>query len=404
VRKRISEPRKGWVAACLALLSPMVWGEAAGPVTFTRDIAPILFENCVGCHRPGEVGPMSLLSYDEARPWAKSIREAVVVQRRMPPWHADAPRGVFKNDRRLEDAEIALIDRWITQGCPKGDEADLPEAPRFVEGWQLGEPDYVLEFPPFDVPAEGPDQLANLPFKVDLPEDRWVRAIEIRPSNRQVVHHVIAFVADRPNAGVQGWLAAWAAGAPPAVFPEQTGRLVKAGAVIVANMHYHPMGTAGRDQTRIGLYFADKPVEREVINLWVMNNQFVIPPGAGNHEVTATHTFEQDSVILSVAPHMHYRGKDMLMKAVFPDGRERVLVNVPNYDFNWQTFYEPVEPIQAPKGTRIEIVAHFDNSTGNPANPDPNKTVTFGLASTDEMMIGFVDYVPVAAPEASGGQ
>jgi hypothetical protein len=301
---------------------------------------------------------------------------------------------VGQGDRSLEDDELGTVLRWIEGGAPAGDLAAMPPPPAAKEGeWSLGEPDYVVELGAVDVAADGPDQFRNLIVKTEFDGDRWIKAIEIRPSSRKVVHHVILWQGGS-GADQQGWLSAWAGGADPDVFPEGTGRLLKKGASLIGDMHYHPYGEAASDNTRVGLYFAsDEEIKKELVNLWVMNAEFAIPPGDPNYEARASYTFAQDAHILSLAPHMHYRGKDFSYVATFPDGRSQELLRVSNYDFNWQTGYEFETPIAAPQGTRIDCVAHWDNSADNLDNPDPARTVRFGNESYDEMMIGFVDYV-----------
>ena len=360
-------------------------------VTFARDVAPIFHANCVTCHRPGDIAPMALGNYDEARPWAKSIARAVR-DGDMPPWHADPAYGHFANDRRLSDRDREVILRWVKQGAPLGDPADLPELEEVPEGYRLGEPDLEVVFEQVELAGGGPDVFKDLVQPYVLEEDRWVKAIEIYPGNRQVVHHVIIYVMEEGQGQPNGWMGGWAAGMAPMVFPEGTGRLLKKGSRIVADMHYHPTETPSTDQTRIGLHFVDGEPEKELVNLWVQNASFKIPAGADNHEVTSSFTFQQDSVVHALLPHMHYRGKDFTYTAVYPDGREEILLQVPDYDFNWQTVYELAEPLEMPKGSRIDCVAHFDNSTENPDNPDPTVDVSFGNESFDEMMIGFVDY------------
>lgn len=388
-------------AAILSLSAPLQAADDSSPnsgaVTFAKDVAPILYENCVACHRPGETAPMSFRNYDEVRPWIKSIEKAVVVDKIMPPWHADPAHGKFANDRSLSEEQIATIKKWIATGAQKGDMKDMPPLPDFPEGWRLGEPDLVITFDEISLPAGGPDVFHDLVGTYDIPEDKWVSAIEVKPGNRKVVHHVIAYTTGRGEGGggdgPQGWLGAWAAGMEPMVFPEGTGRMLKKGMRVIADMHYHPAETAEKDQTKIGIHFADKPLGKELINLWIANAGFNIPAGAQNHEVTSAYTFAQDSRILSFLPHMHYRGRDFTYTATYPDGRKEILLKVNNYDFNWQTVYYPEQPIRAPKGTRIDCVAHYDNSANNPNNPDPTKDVSWGNESFDEMMIGFVDFV-----------
>ncbi len=225
-----------------------------------------------------------------------------------------------------------------------------------------------------------------------LEEDRWVESVEVLPGDRSVVHHVIIYVLKPGQTSPDSWLGAWAAGMEPMTFPEGTGRLIRAGSTIIADMHYHPGDEAATDQTRIGLYFHDAEPEKELVNLWVQNAGFKIPAGAPNHEVRSAYTFLQDSVIHGFLPHMHYRGKDFSYALRYPDGREETVLKVSGYDFNWQTLYELEDPIEVPKGTKVLCVAHYDNSEANLANPDPTRDVTFGNESFDEMMIGFVDY------------
>ncbi len=373
--------------------------------TYTKDVAPILNANCVMCHRAGDIGPMSLMSFEEVRPWAKSIQKALD-EGVMPPWHADEGIGHFKNERKLTADERATIVRWIEQGTKQGDPSDLPPLPEFPEnGWRLGQPDLVVEFNKIDLPAGGPDQFHDLTGATGLTEDTWVKAVEVIPGNRKVVHHVILWQGN--EGGERGWIGAWAAGMDPMVFPENTGRLVKANVPIIGDMHYHPADTAESDATKIGLYFAEgNKVDKELINLWVQNASFEIPAGADDYGARASYTFTQDAYITSLLPHLHYRGKDFTYTARFPDGRREKILSVSDYDFNWQTGYEFAEPLYVPKGTRIDCVAHWDNSANNPDNPDPTKNVRFGSESFNEMMIGFVDYYvkdgqrPISAQEA----
>jgi mono/diheme cytochrome c family protein len=360
-------------------------------VTYVEHVAPILNNNCVSCHQPGKIAPMSLLSYDEVRPWAKTIRKAID-DGVMPPWHADPGHGSFKNDRSLDPEEIALIDKWVKTGAKRG-EGTAPEPPLAVAGWRLGEPDLIVTFDPVSLPAGGRDVFKDLVKKIDNDGDTWLRAVEVKPGNRKVVHHVILMASADGQQPQSGWLGAWAAGMDPMVFPEGTARLVADGASLIADMHYHPDAEAATDQTQIGLYFYDGEPEKELQNIWIQNAGFKIPAGAENHEVRASMTFEQDSTVLGLLPHMHYRGKDFTYTAHYPNGTSEVLLKVSDYDFNWQTLYELQEPKKMPAGSRIECVAHYDNSTNNPDNPDPTRDVTFGNESYDEMMIGFVDAV-----------
>lgn len=373
----------------------------AAPVSYAKDVAPILHARCITCHRPGEVAPMSLRTFDEVRPWARAIKQKVMA-REMPPWFADAAPGVFSNDSRLTPQQIDTITRWVDGGAARGNPADEPKLPALTEGWQLGEPDYIITLPLVNIPAEGRDYFPTPNLTLDLPEDRWIRAVEIRPSNREVTHHSVIFTAP---AGVGGGLGAagatgffdvlgvWAVGTPPTVYPDGMGRRLRKGQQLRTNLHYHPNGKPATDQTRVGLYWGKGELKKEVASALPGDLTFRIPPGAKNHEMRAVYVVDQDSVVVSYFPHMHLRGKDMAITATFPDGRRQTLIDVPNYDFNWQLFYYPKERVELPRGTRVDIVAHYDNSADNPNNPDPGRAVTFGEQSTDEMMFGMFEFV-----------
>jgi len=378
------------------------------PVTFTKDVAPILYKSCVECHRAGEIAPMSLLTYDEARPWARSIKEKVVA-RQMPPWLADPAQSHFENDRRLTEREIATIAAWADAGAPKGEDRDLPAAPRFVEGWAIGKPDVIVTMEKeFHVPADGVVPYQYITVPTGFTEDKWIQALEIRPGNRAVVHHVIAFLgeagggrsrdpqAPSPEANIQrgraNMLGGTAPGDPPNVFPKGTAKLIKAGANLVLQMHYTPNGEATTDRTRIGFIFAREPVQKTIVTGNASNARFVIPPGDPSYEVRSSTTFGEDVHVSSLMPHMHVRGKDFIYTAVYPDGRQDVILRVPRYDFNWQLTYKLKQPLALPKGSRIDCVAHFDNSTGNRYNPDATKEVRWGDQTWEEMMIGWFTY------------
>lgn len=365
-------------------------------ITYSKDVAPIINQYCVSCHRPEQVGPMSLMSHKEIRPWAKSIRRKVS-EKTMPPWHATKYKIGFSNDRSLSQEQIDTIITWIDSGMKKGDPADLPPMPEFSDGkWQLGEPDMIVTLPEITIPGDSPDVFEDLLVKLNLKEDRWLTAIEVLPGNTNVVHHVIVYQTRGFTVDpMGGWLGAWAAGMQPMAFPEGTGRLLRKGHGIIGDMHYHPTEFKEVDQTKFGLYFADSPddIKKELVNVWIMNAGFRIPAGAKNHEVRSQKLFRQSGSILSFSPHMHYRGKDFNYTAKYPDGTEELLLQVENYDFGWQTIYKLKEPIHIPAGTIVECVAHFDNSTDNKDNPDPTIDITFGTDSYDEMMIGFLDFI-----------
>lgn len=380
-------------------------------VTFHRDVAPVLRKNCQGCHRPGEAAPMALLTYKDARPLAKAMKEAVLTKR-MPPWFADPHAGKFANDPSMTKDEIDTLVRWADTGAKEGDAKDAPKAAQFVQGWNIGTPDLVVELPkPFAVKETGTIDYTYFVLPLGLKEDTWVSAAEVRPGNRAVVHHVIAFVRPPgskwlkdaplgepylPKSGEGGasfgqWVSAYAPGMPPdAMLPGQ-GRLLQAGSDVVLQMHYTASGKAAADQTRIGFVFAKEPVRERVVTMASSNGKFVIPPGAPDFEVQSTFTLREDAKLVSLLPHMHLRGKAFEMRAAYPSGETEVLLNVPRYDFNWQLIYRPTEQKLLPKGTKIECTARFDNSANNKNNPDPSAAVRFGEQSWEEMMIGFFD-------------
>jgi hypothetical protein len=385
--------------------SPRAAVTAAPDVTFTRDVAPILHAKCVTCHRAGEVAPMALLTYQDARPWARAIKDKVL-SRQMPPWFADPAVGSFANDPSLTAGEIATIAKWVEGGAPQGDLKDMPKAPQFVDGWQLGEPDLIVELPEIQIPATGGDYFPTPNLTLPLTEDRWIRAVEIRPSAREVTHHSVIFSANVAAAmavpssainpsGVFDVLAVWAVGTAPTVYPDGTGRWVRKGQTLRTNLHYHPNGKAQIDRTRVGLYFGKGELKKEVAASLAGNINFAIPPQAPHYEMRAAYVADQDINIVSFFPHMHLRGTDMSMTATYPGGRRETLLNVPSYDFNWQLFYYPKTTVRLPQGTRVDLVAHYDNSSANKHNPDPTRSVGFGEASTAEMMFGMFEFTAV---------
>lgn len=371
-------------------------GAQAEGVTFARDVAPILQANCQSCHRPGEAVPMSLLTYEEVRPWAKSIRDAVE-SRVMPPWHADAPAGAFHNDRRLSQSDIDTILAWVDQGAPLGNPADLPAPLTFTQGWKIGEPDMVFDMPKeMTLEADLVDEYKYVVIPTNLTEDRWIQAAECRPGNVEVVHHIIAFVQEpgkRERNGLSGGLGGYAPGLQPSILPEGEAMFLPAGSSIVLQMHYNKeAGIVATDRSKVGVRFARTPVVKRLRVDAAGNRTFAIPPGDANHEVLATETLMQNVTLRTITPHMHLRGKDMKVWAQLPDGSVKDLVWVPKYDFKWQTAYQFAEPIALPAGTQIFAKAHFDNSTGNPFNPDPNAEVRWGLPTYAEMMFAFYSY------------
>jgi hypothetical protein len=366
----------------------------AAEVTYTKDVAPILNRRCVECHRAGEAAPMPLTSYKEVRPWAAGIREAVLAAK-MPPWLADPAHGSFRNDRRLSAAEKETIAQWVREGAREGLH-QAPPPPAFAAGWNIGKPDQVFDLnTDFAVPATGevPYQYFKVPS--GFTEDTWVEAAEIRPDKRDVVHHVIVFMIP-PNGeklgGGSDLLVGFAPGDPPLQLEPGTAKLVKAGTVFNIQMHYTPNGGAVSDRTYFGLRYSKTPPVKQAITGRAMNTRFVIPAGASNHEVSASFKAPRDMKIIDLMPHMHLRGKSFQYTVTFPDGRSQVLLRVPRYDFNWQLAYQLTDPVDLPKGARIDCVAHFDNSPNNKFNPDATREVRWGDQTWEEMMIGWFTY------------
>lgn len=393
------------LAAMLALsAAAQAESSTANRVTYAKDIAPILHSHCADCHRPNQIAPMSLLTYDETRPWAKSIAQQVS-QRAMPPWFASEDSLHFQNKNVLTDKEIALIARWAETGAPLGNRNDVPPAPTFNdEGWRIGTPDAIYTMDePYVVADRIDDIQPDLTIDPKNSEDRWLAAVEIKPGNPELVHHVLAYIQSPSGQGSRGFgngelVGLYAPGTPPIEFAEGYGKRFPAGAKIRLQMHYHKEagpGTAATDQSSVGFKFAAGPVEHPVTTAWIAQLALNIPPHADNVRSTSQFTFKDDGHILGFMPHMHYRGKDMHYAAHYPDGEVETLLDVPNYDFSWQLAYLLPEPKPVPKGTVVRVVAHHDNSAGNRYNPDPTQHVRWGSETTDEMMIGFMDYAYV---------
>ena len=388
------------LAAAVALALPAAALAADTPApTFAKDVAPIFYKSCVECHRPTMFAPMSLVTYDDARPWARSIKQRVVA-RAMPPWGADAPHGVFKNDPSLTDDEIDTIARWVDGGAPKGDEKDLPAMPQFAEGWTIGKPDAIFTMEEeFQIPAEGaiPYQYLRVPTR--LTEDKWIQALEIRPGAAAQVHHVIAFTqpAGSPISG-NGVLGPTNIGGttpnkPGIRYPDGVARMLRGNSDLILQIHYTTNGKATTDRTRVGIIYATQPPAKLATGGMVLQPRFVIPAYDGNAEVKGTTKLQRDTVVTTLTPHMHVRGKDMIYIAHYPDGTSETLLSVPKYDFNWQITYELAKPKVLPKGTDVEVIAHYDNSASNRFNPDPSKDVRWGDQTWEEMMIGFFSTV-----------
>ncbi len=376
--------------------------QAAGDsdVTYSKQIAKIYNDNCVTCHREGQIGPFSLTSYDEAAGWAEMCRE-VITQRRMPPWHADPSIGHFGNDARLSDEEIAMINTWCDNGAPEGDPKDLPPAPVFPEGWQIPEPDEVVYMADkaFDVPASGTIEYQRFVVDPGWTEDKWVRAIECVPGNPSVVHHIIVYLIppDVTPSGQAGrlrsnWLGAFAPGLRTKPLEPGYARYVQKGSKLLFELHYTANGTPQKDRSYAGFVFADpQKVQKEVAVQNAADFAFKIPPGDPNYKVESDFTFRRNALLLSMAPHMHLRGKDFKYELVYPDGKRETLLWIPGYDFGWQTSYELAEPKYVPRGSTLHCVAHFDNSEDNLANPDPTAEVGWGEQTWDEMMFGWFE-------------
>jgi hypothetical protein len=334
-----------------------------------------------------------------------------VIEDRMPPWHADPRHGEFLNDRRLPAADRQLLLTWIEQGCPRGDDKDLPPARVFPTGWAIGQPDLVLTMrEKFTVPAQAPTkgidyQYFTLPTK--FAEDVWIQAVEARPGNRAVVHHMLVYIGAKPDPSERessdlDVLASYVPGSKPAIFPPGLAKRIPKGAKLVLEMHYTANGTEQIDQSSIALVLAKEPPKQEFRSRFVANRKFAIPPHAANHEVKAETIFEKDALILTLSPHMHLRGKSFSFHAMYPDQRREILLSVPRYDFNWQHAYVLKTPLRVPAGTRIECIGHFDNSVSNPNNPDAAREVRWGEQSWEEMMLGVIGYVDLNEPVSKG--
>ena len=376
-------------------------------VTFFRDVLPVLQNHCQECHRPGQMAPMPLRTYEETRPWAKAIREQVR-ERKMPPWPADPCCGHFSNDRSLSASEIETLVNWADSGAAKGDSRDAPAEKTWPAGWNLASHDLELAMPrAFELPASGAVEYQYFPIPTGFKEDRWVQAVEVRPGNRSVVHHIVVYIREPGSTWTGGptkadILTVYAPGSTPDSWPDGMAKLVKAGSDLVFEIHYTPNGKPASDRTSIALVFAKKPPEKRVLTLQLNNDHFLIPAGERDFRVTAWGSVPNDALLLSVFPHMHLRGKSFLFVLNDAKNSFQTVLNVHNYDFFWQLSYRFQTPIPIAKGTRLECSATFDNSPNNPRNPDPTADVTYGQQSWEEMMIGFFDVavdVKIGKPE-----
>lgn len=416
----------------VGVTAPVTAQTPDGPVTFTEHVAPILYNSCTTCHRPGQVGPMSLLTYQDARPWARSIREKVS-DRTMSPWHADPQIGTWANDRSLTDDEIATLVAWADGGVPRGDLAAMPPVPAYaVNGWSIGEPDAVFTIPAFDVPAEeGTVDYTYFEVPTNLTEDKWVQAVQVRPDATAAVDHIIVsaraeYTEDEiaemrrvdpgmrldtdllPGDGIE-WnhgvaqLEGRSKGSPlggttvgndgVSIFEPGTARLLKAGTTLVFEMHYTPTGEPHVDQSQIGLVFTDEEPTQQVWDGAIIHGQFVIPPGAADYTVEADIRFTKDMKLLNLLPYFHLRGFRLDYEAVYSDGTRETILSVPHYDFNWQIDYIFDEPLVLPSGSSLHAVAHYDNSAANRSNPDPTVEVRWGEQTDEEMFFTALSYL-----------
>jgi hypothetical protein len=411
------------ICAVFCLISPVAIPPVAGAtnVTFYKDVLPIMEKNCQSCHRPGEIAPMSFLTFENTRPWAKAIK-ANVLKKKMPPWFADPRYGNFSNDRRLTPAQIDTLVSWVDAGAPAGDPKDQPAPVKWREGWNI-QPDEIFQMPdPYTVPATGTLQYVYLVIPTGFTKDTWVTAAEIRPGARSVVHHVIAvirppgsqwmkdakpfvpYIPPKPlsEAGEPDpddpqtvpvdmsyeFLVGYVPGMQPQRFDvDHSAKLIPAGSDIVLQLHYTTNGrTAAQDQTRVGITLAKEPPLKRFYSAVAAGSHWAIPPGDPNYEARASMTFGEPVELVFIQPHMHLRGKDMTVRLTYPTGESETLLSVPHYDFSWQIVYYLAHPLHLPKGAKVQVIAHWDNSANNPYNPDPAKTVKWGDQSWDEML------------------
>ncbi len=403
------------------------WAAPPDRPTFMKDVLPILQENCQTCHRPsglnmsGMVAPMSLMTYEEVRPWAKAIAKAID-SRQMPPWHASAEfDGVFRNERVLSEDEIDTVRAWIQQGAPRGNPSDAPAAMKFSEtGWNMGSPDLIVGFPePFLIGDDIADLYHNVTVqltKEQLNKDRWVKSIEFKPGS-EVVHHIIGYAhpkSDKTDLSgdegsvTSGMLGGNAPGTDVAAYSDGFGVLLPAEASLTFAMHYHKEagpGTAVLDNSQMAFKFQDTAVSHPIEISTIQHGGFEIPPFARDWKVGASRTFNEDTLLVAMMPHMHLRGKSAKYTAFYPDGTSEILLEVPAYDFNWQTSYEYPAPRILPAGTRIEMELVYDNSqeNGDRVGFDPSKPIHFGGPTTDEMDLAWITIAPKAPIAPSEG-
>lgn len=411
---------------CLSIFSVALASAATTQVTFYKDVLPVLQKNCQTCHRPGEAAPMSLLTYEQARPWAKSIKQAVATKK-MPPWFADEHYGKFSNDPSMSQSDIDVLTNWADGGAQAGIAKDAPKPITWVEGWRIGKPDVVLSMSQaFSVPASGTIDYQYIVIPTGFTEDKYIQMAEARPGDPAVIHHIIAFIREPGNPWLRNlkpgqafdareaereaaahppqggrrqegpqfggdFLAGYAPGTLPNILQPGEAKLVPAGSDIILQMHYTANGKAATDISKVGIVFATTVPTQRVLTLAATTANFAIPAGDPNYMVETKLKLQDDATLVNLLPHMHFRGKDFTYKVTYPTGESETLLAVPHYDFNWQLTYELSQPKLLPKGTVIECVAHYDNSANNKFNPDPTKEVHYGEQTWEEMMFGFFD-------------
>jgi hypothetical protein len=383
-----------------AVLFLIVSAGAYGAPTYHKDIEPILQRHCQNCHRPGEIGPMSLITFADVRSWAQAIRQAVLLKK-MPPWFVASSSRPLAGDPSLTKGEITAIDEWVRAGAPEGLASEAPPPRQWTQGWNISEPALIVEMPkPFPVPASGTVEYQFIVLPLDLREDRWVQMAEVRPSERGVVHHVVVYVrepgsvwlrTDSRRVTTSDILALYTPGSAASVYPAGMAKKIPAGSDLVLQIHYTPAGKAAPDRTRVGLVFAKQPPAKRVLTLQLNQTAFHIPPGEPNYRVSASGTLPNDALLLGFLPHMHLRGSAFEYEIVGEQGSIETLLRVKPYDFFWQLSYTFAEPMLLRKGTRLRATGWFDNSVNNPRNPDPSGEVAYGEQSWEEMMVGFFD-------------
>jgi mono/diheme cytochrome c family protein len=391
-------------------LDSILAARPASAPTFARDVAPILYQHCAICHHPGEVAPFPLIAYQDAAKRAQLIA-TVTASRYMPPWQPQPGYGHFQGERRLRDADIATLRRWAQVGAPQGNPAQIPPAPHFPEGWQLGPPDMTIRMPkPFAIAADGPDQYMCFVIPLQLTADKYVRALEFRPAARSVVHHAL-FLLDAGHIGRQlgesypcfgtpgflpsGALGGWTPGTQPARMPDGLQLILRKGSDLVMQIHYHPTGKAETDQSTLGLYFTDQPPAKWVADIALGSHRIDIPPGERAYKVRDHFTTPVDVEAVGIIPHAHYICKEMDGWAILPDGRKQWLIRIRDWNFDWQEQYRYAIPVKLPADTDLQMEFTYDNSDANPRNPNhPPKRVVWGPGTTDEMAGLHVQVVP----------